>query len=387
MGADLEIYTLGGFEVVNGRQIVTEGVKKTSKRWKLLQYLLTYRQREISREELIMGLGLNSNSDPEGSLSALIYRLRRKLNGDKDHRVGRFIQTSGGSYTFNQRADYWFDAEEFEKLCRRTERMVAEKSHKALEAFSRAVEIYSGDYLEESRSEEWVWTARNYYRDLLVSTMLELDDFMQEEEEYQKLWELYEQVHRLIKYDERLITGGINALISAGRTGMARLKYEEAMKMFEENELSVPPELRELGEKLNSDYSDDPDEFLADLQDCEESEGAFVCDPQIFTRLYELEKRRSQRDVPPRSVIHMRLAGECENAGVKNIGDSFMDLISNQLRCGDIVCRWNDKHFVALLADVSGAEVKKVSERLINSFTFKYDMPGDLEIEERSYEL
>jgi two-component SAPR family response regulator len=96
----LSIYTLGNFQVVNGEDHVTNKQKTSSKRWKLFQYLLTFNEREISREELILVLKLHKNDDPEGALSALVYRLRKLLsktcNIPKDH----LIKTTGSAYKF-----------------------------------------------------------------------------------------------------------------------------------------------------------------------------------------------------------------------------------------------------------------------------------------------
>ena len=80
MAGELKIFTLGNFKVANSGEIITKNIKKSSKRWKLLQYLITFNNQEISRDELIMILGLNNNGDPESSLSALVYRLRNLLN-------------------------------------------------------------------------------------------------------------------------------------------------------------------------------------------------------------------------------------------------------------------------------------------------------------------
>jgi len=83
MREEIRIYTLGRFRVFQGEKNLTKNRKQLSKRWKLFQYLITYRNREVSREELIMVLDLNDNNDPEASLTALVYRLRKLLKSNE----------------------------------------------------------------------------------------------------------------------------------------------------------------------------------------------------------------------------------------------------------------------------------------------------------------
>src|SRR6056297_36014 len=112
---ELSISTLGNFKVFIDNEKINTPREKFSKRWKLFQYLITFRNREVAREELIMNLDLNNNQDPEGSLSALVYRLRNLL--EQENKDFKYIRTRGSAYTFNTEADYWLDVEEFEKLC------------------------------------------------------------------------------------------------------------------------------------------------------------------------------------------------------------------------------------------------------------------------------
>ncbi len=297
MSSTIDIYTLGSFEIHNGDEVITQGVKKNSKCWQLLQYLITYRDKNVAREELIMELDLNNNSDPEGALSALVYRIRQRLeNGardDSDH----FIKTTGSAYTLNGQQEYWLDAEEFEKLCNMVQK--DEEPEQLVEKFSRALDLYEGDYLEDARLVEWVWSTRNYYRDLLVSTLLAVDSLLSEMGDFEQLWQFYSRIQQLVRFDERLMMGEIETLLKAGRTGMARQKYEEAVNMFEHNDLKLPPRLEKLGHSLKSSFDEDPVPFLKELQKMGGTEGAFVCEPALFSQLYELEKRRIQREIPP----------------------------------------------------------------------------------------
>ncbi|MFW6382353.1 MAG: BTAD domain-containing putative transcriptional regulator [Bacillota bacterium] len=382
---ELSISTLGNFEVFIDSEKINTWRERFSKRWKLFQYLITFRHREVAREELIMNLNLNSNQDPEGSLSALVYRLRNLL--EPENTDFKYIKTRGSAYTFNTEADYWLDVEEFEKLCHKAGSTAEKEIEEAISFYEQAVELYKGEYLEELTSAEWNWSLRNRYRELLVNTLLNLDEGLSEKNLYNELWQLYNQVQQRIDFDERIIKGAIEALIKDQRWGMARSKYEEVVALYQNNDLRVPPEIRKLESKLGN-IDDDPKTLVEYFQTNVEAEGAFVCNNrETFSNIYELEKRKQQRDSPPAYLIHLRLTGKLGREQLIMLEDKFLKLLSNQLRPGDVVCPWDSKHFIILLTDITEKKAKKVRKRLINSFMARFELPEELIIENKGYEL
>ncbi len=396
---ELEIYTLGNFSVKCGEEVITEGKTRLSKRWKLFQYLFTFRSRDVSREELIGVLDLEGNCDARGSLAALVYRMRKlleKYSGESDELDDNYILTRGKAYTFNQGADYWLDAEEFTELCSQTRKYISEGSEAACRFFEKALELYQGNYLADLDSEEWVWSVRSRYRDMLVATLQKLDDFMSKKGYYERLWQFYERAQRVVQFEEKLIRGSIKALLDSGNVGLARIKYEEAATLYAENDLILPPDIKKLKPHLNRQETADPSTYLKKITNRSEIDGAYVCGPETFTAFYDLEKRRTQREVAPRFVVHLRLAGKsgeeekcgsCEESELAQWGDELLDSLENLLRCGDIVCRWSKKHFIILLVNLKDEDVKKVLKRIENSFRAKYNLPANLKIKSRYYQL
>ncbi len=396
MAGELKIYTLGNFKISNSEKVITNNIKKSSKRWKLLQYLITFKNQEISRDELIMILGLNNNDDPESSLSALVYRLRNLLNKYTSQGNGHFIKTSGSAYTFNENANYWLDSEVFENKCQQVTGLIEQSAERADDLFQEALSLYQGDYLQEARSEEWLWPARNYYRDLLKNTTLKLDSYLKEREEYEPLLTFYDQIQKLIKFDEDVITAYLKTLVGAGRESEARTKYQEIKTMYEDNGLKIPPRLKDIFRDLKIERAEQPEEFLKAIDKNIDKEGAYLCTPEKFVELYELEKRRCQRDGPSRCVIHLRLQEDKKSRQqemrldhIDNIGNQFLQLLNNQLRSGDIVTRWDKKHFIVLLANIECKDAEKVTStsRIKNSFKARHGLPEDLSISQKIYKL
>ena len=359
-----------------------------SKRWQLFQYLITFRNREVSREELITNLKLNKNENPEGALSALVYRLRKVL--DSSFSKSNYIKTAGTAYTFNNQLDYWLDIENLEKLCDKALQVVEEDFEKAILSFEKAVEIYDGDYLEELEASEWIWSLRNKYRELLVTTLLKLDKYFSKTGKHNQLWQLYNQLQQRITYEERLINGAIEALIADKCWGKAWNEYQELISLYQKNGLMIPPEIKILESKFKQ--ADDGLDLVVDYFDddlnSEETEGAFICkDKKVFSNIYELEKRRHQRDVIPSYLVHLRLTGELSKENINIISDKLRKILLNQLRCGDVICPWHNKHLIILLTDINVEAAEKVISRITNYFNYKYDLPPELELENRGYQI
>ena len=392
--SELKIYTLGNFEIRNDSVNITERAKTDSKCWKLFQYLITYRDRDISREDLIMEMGLNENDDPESSLSALMYRLRSKLKNQMKASTARnIISTRGCAYTFNQNIDYWLDAEELENTCNKIRDILQEGADsddsidKIMHLFERALDLYRGDYLEETTSHRWVWTARQYYRQLLTTTLQEITDHMQEEEQYSRLWNYYEKISHQIKFDEDLLIEAIDLLLKTGKTGLAFQKYREVEQVFEDNDLIKPPKLIKLKTRLPHKNHADPRAYLQDIHNNGEEEGPYICDAETFTRFYELEIRRTNRELPPRQLVQIDLETSSGKNSGKELADNFYTLLSDQLRNSDVLCRWHDCSFVILLVDVTPEDAEKVIERIENSFKAIYDVPDYIELQSDMLEL
>lgn len=394
MPGGIQIFTLGNFKVANSEKVITRNMKKSSKRWKLLQYLITFKDQEISRDELIMILGLHNNDDPESALSALVYRLRKFLSSHTSTDNGHFVQTSGSAYTFNGKANCWIDSEEFENLCEKTQKAVTAESDQAITYFEKALELYKGDYLQEARSEEWLWSARNYYRDLLRNTTFKLDSYLKERGKYETLLKFYDEIQKLIKFDEDVITGYLETLVGLGKESEARAKYQEIEAMYKDNGLKLPPRLDDIFRNLEIERAERPEDFLNTIDKSVDEQGAYLCTPDKFVELYELEKRRCQRDGPSRCIIHLRFEKDEEERHqemnfdhLDNISQQFLQLLADQLRSGDIATRWNKKHFIILLANIECKDAEKVINRIRNSFKARYGLPESITINKKVYSL
>ena len=380
----LSISTFGDFSVKIGNKYLNQAKTKSSKRWKLLSYLITYRERNVAREALIVNLELNRNNEPQGSLAGLVYRLREDLRSDKKNR--EYLKTHGSAYTFNLKTDYWLDAENLEKYLNQSEKKAEDDLEKSYQLFKKALNLYKGDYLEEFNSEEWIWNFRNKYQELLINTLLKLDSLFKREKEYLKLWQLYNSLQQKLNFDERLLRNSIEVLIKAGNISTAKQKYNELISMYKDNDLIIPDSIKDLERELSDSELKFKDEIVVNTE--EKAEGAYICkDRSMFRDIYKLEKRRFERDKRPRCITHLRLKSELKKEEIKKYSQKLLELLSKQLRAGDLICNWRPGHFNILLMDIEKEETEKVVNRIKRYFNSKYNSAEKISIISENYKL
>ncbi|MFW6006813.1 MAG: hypothetical protein ACOCQ5_02405 [Halanaerobiales bacterium] len=120
----------------------------------------------------------------------------------------------------------------------------------------------------------------------------------------------------------------------------------------------------------------------------DEVEGAYICDVSSFLQLYELEKRRITREWLSIFLVHLILfTGNNIFNNNKNFNNYFKIILKNQLRAGDVVCNCDNNHFVIMLTDIKRKDVRRVINRIENSFRTTYGRENKVEIKSSYYKV
>ncbi len=154
---------------------------RTGKCKELLFYLLCHpgwqrRQR--------IALHLWPDATPEQARSgfhANSHRLRREL-------FDQIIEEHRGCYRLNPRVRYWFDAEEFERCCRR----LAGDGAEAVEAAREAIRLYQGPFLDDL-APDWAEPARQRFEALYLEAVLHLARHYAAQGDYERAIEVLEE--------------------------------------------------------------------------------------------------------------------------------------------------------------------------------------------------
>ena len=113
----LQIFTLGRFVVKRGETILSDKANRSYRLWELFKYLLTNRNRSFLPETITENLWPDNNySHSRQVVRTQVCRLRQLLNDDNSHSESVvFVQ---GCYQWDNKLDFWLDAEEFERFYR-----------------------------------------------------------------------------------------------------------------------------------------------------------------------------------------------------------------------------------------------------------------------------
>ncbi|MFQ5855302.1 MAG: tetratricopeptide repeat protein [Anaerolineae bacterium] len=253
----LRIYTLGPFRVHRSDSPIPDPAWKTQKNKALLKILLTYRRRALTKEQLMEWLWPHLDPDAAGrNLRVAVSQLRRALEPDLPRgSQSSFILTTDAGYAWNTKADYWLDAEEFERLAAsRWQRadsrwQVADSSanqdaisHQpsAISHMQSAISLYQGDYLEEDRYADWATAERERLRELYFALLTRLAEAYARQGRYQRAVASCREVLAADRCRESVWCQLMLYHHHAGDQALALRAYEECRHALAE-ELAVEP--------------------------------------------------------------------------------------------------------------------------------------------------
>lgn len=110
---------LGGFSLTCGDKTISDQTIRSKKIWIPLEYLIAFRNREVSQNELIELLyPFGKSENPGNALKTLIFRIRAVLE-ELDYMDGRdMLIHYRDSYAWNPDMDFEVDVDRFEALCK-----------------------------------------------------------------------------------------------------------------------------------------------------------------------------------------------------------------------------------------------------------------------------
>lgn len=108
--------------------------------------------------------------------------------------------------------------------------------------------------------------------------------------------------------------------------------------------------------------------FCDELEKDVSYDNAFYCEPEVFKSIYELERRRSQRQNTCFSVAVITvnpIKGYTYSQNEMRMNKIKQQLLNN-LRKGDTVTCWNYRQFAVLLPGVDGELSEKILKRIVD---------------------
>ena len=378
----LKIVMLGDFVLQYG-DLVSSGYKGRSKQvWNLLEYLLIYRNKEISPDKLMDALWEENVDNPSNALKNLVYRLRTMLSDTLSLPCDDFIVFKHGTYAWNKSIPYTLDIDQFESTWKQAQ--IAElDSDERINKYLEVLALYKGDFLTHSSYKEWVVPLTVYYQRIYMECVSLVCQLLFEKRELQLIEELCLKAIEIDPLIEKNHENLIMSLIESNNSHKALAHYEYVTDLFY-REVGVKPSeaiTRLYKVIVNKAHTIEKkiDIVKSDLREEESKNGAVYCDYEVFKLIYRLDARAASRS--GKSIFIALLNVTKQNDGdfiqkeLNKSMDKMKDIIVSALRKDDVLSRFSRTQFLLLLSNINfeNTEVvlKKLIDRINRSFAYK----------------
>ena len=371
----IKVNMLGEFSISSEAGVckVSDKSGRSKKVLTLLEYLITFRGREIPQNELIEVLWPDEDSEePENTLKTLVHRARASLEPLQVGKGRDLIVTRRGIYSWNNSYDTVVDVEEFARLCQLAEEGSDEER---LEHMLRALRLYKGDFLPKSTAELWAVALSTSYHTLYINTLHEAVRLLTERGRFEEIVDLCQKAASIDPYDEQLHLYIIRAMIKDGMQQAAMHHYQSVTRLYMD-EFGITPskELTELYREITRSVNL-PEMNLhiiqEDLREAEKASTAFFCEFGIFKDIYRLLARATWRTGSGVQLALMTVEDPEKKLTAKQMTlamSRLRDVISNSLRNSDVFSRYSVSQYILMLPDATMEDGEMVLERIRSNF-------------------
>ena len=370
----LKIEMLGGFVIIYKDTRISEQVKRASKIWKMLQYLIVHRDKTVPQEELIdIFCDDDVVSNPGSAIRTMIYRVRGVLAAAGIPNAENMIVSKNGGYAWNSQISCEVDAEEFEALCKKAGQDADDTEQLSL--LLKAAELYKGDFLPYSSGEIWVMPLARWYRSIYMNCVHKATELLSDKGRSAEAEELSIKALRVDPFDEMTLEYHLRSLLAQGKNMEALDQYKRMEAMyydvlgvdFSENLRALYNEIQ----RPEIKYEISLDAMLDEWMEGADFAGAFYCDPGVFKTLYQIEARSVPRTGRTAYIVRFDMKHEPKTKG-GGIMQQLATVIPASLRMGDLFTRSGPGQYILMLHSLTYEDCKMLVDRIMYALDAKY---------------
>lgn len=370
---NFKIQMLGDFSVAYNDNILISENNRNNKVIHLFQYLLINHGHPVRQDELISRLFLDADDyeNPVHTLKNIVYRLRKYLKecGLPDE---EYVFYKKGAYGISEDVDCLLDVELFENAVQRAREAVdpGEKLDHCLAAIS----LYDGDFLPKSADMFWVTPRSLRYQEEFRFCVDLVFDVLCGRADHSTMMDILEKALYIYPYEEHFHLLKIACLNQMGKIKEAVREYDFATTLlFDELGISPSEEMLALYDQITGTLNADAgslEDILEDLNENIMERGAYYCNYQVFSNIYRIVVRHSERSGRSAFVVLIEFEGKEEAKDGKKQSDSgaLFNAIKLSLRRGDTFARYSLTQFIVLLMDINQENSKRVMGRISDNF-------------------
>lgn len=351
---------------------------KSRKGAQLVQYLILHRGQPVPNQRLLSTLWTEEgSSNPENALKTLVSRLRVILN-QLSPGLGACIVADRGAYHWQCMDGMTIDLYEIDRILE--ELAAGCDDARRLELSDRLLRLYTGDLLQNSAHNEWALAEATALHNRFASAIYAYVERLKDAARHEDVVAVCRKALEVDNFDDRLHLELVSALTRADRTNEALMEYKHIAQL-NYRYLGVQPseELQRFYKQLvSAGRSLDVNlrSIRAQLREKEGRRGAFVCEYPVFRQLYNLQMRNFERLGASMflGIVMIRpYDGQLmDNMQQDNIMADLLEILTGNLREGDVITRFAPNTYAMLLPTVNYATGKIVMERIKQLFYRRY---------------
>lgn len=376
----IQVSLLGEFRVSVGGKQVNAGDTRANQIWGLLQYLIAFRHKKLTQEELIDAMWEEGTGDPAGALKNRVYRIRTAFAKAGAPYAKEVIRLVAGAYSWNNDLPCEIDTEQFEECCARAAD-TSLATGRRIELYRRAVELYRGDFLPAASFMAWVVPLSQHYHTLYLDSVEALLQLYEEQKDYSAMYEVAVKATAIDRFEEMPHKYLMLSLMGMGKQAQALTYYNQISELFyREMGVGLSQELRGLYQQISQTTQTsctDLDILREDMrEDPSGITGAFYCEYEMFKNLYRIEARSAGRSG---SSIYLGLLGLVGMDGEelsRDLQDRGMEMlyrcIMDSLRRGDVFSRCSGSQYMLMLSPITFEDGQMVLTRIEKNFKQMY---------------
>ena len=381
----IKLTMFGEFSITVGDASIHGSSTRTHQLWHLIEYLITFRHKSISQDELIEILWPDGDiENPANALKNLVYRVRSVLSSNSIPFAKEMIVYKQGSYQWNNNLNCVVDTEVFENLYKKASGENKPENLR-IEHYINAIELYTGDFLPSSCYENWVIPISNYYKSIYFKCVYAVIALLTVQERFRDIEAICRKALIIDQFEENAHIYLMIALIRQSKQSQALAHYSFVSDLFF-RELGVNPSAA-----MTSLYKDivktvhnveiDINAIKNDLKESENNGGAFYCEYEVFKNLYRLEARTATRAGQSIFIALLTVENDDPNTALdlkiqSKIMDNLFDVVQKQLRKGDVFARFSASQYVLMLPTLTYENCDIVISRIVKKHKQNYRPKG-----------
>ena len=391
---DLHIHFFNEFSISSPYYEYAPSSHNSTQLTLLISYLVANQDTKVPKDVLMSMLWPDvKDKVPVGALRNLVYRARKELERLYPNQDIDYIKFTQDAYYWNPDLYCKIDIIDFENYFNLARQ--ESDSERQYRYYYRMQRLYTGEFLSNHTSVEWVQYRCTYYRNMYVNCILNMCEYLYEKSRYDELISLCDQSIIIYPEEERFYRYKLLAYMGMNTVKTALEYYQSTIDFFSSKYgMDISNSLRDIYQDIllrmpNVELKLDELETTLGVE--KDTDKTFYCNFDIFKNIYQLNLRSVRRAQGRHYLLLLSLlpknGSKPDSLKLKEIMDILYDLLATNLRKNDVYTRASLNQYSVLLTVTEDIAIETIKERIIESFNKVNPDPNVyLQIQEKTIE-